>query len=333
MKNSTTKESLPVKYKLSKEQQLEAYEKMMLIRRFEERCSQLYGMGLIGGFCHLYIGQEAVIEGVMLASKDKDSIITSYRDHGHAILSGIEPKYVLAELCGRGSGCSKGKGGSMHMFNVAGNFYGGHGIVAAQVPLGTGLAFAEKYLKTSNISFTFLGDGAINQGQVYEAFNMAALWKLPVVYIIENNGYAMGTSVERSTEVTDLYKKGQGFGIRGKKVDGMDVCKVYEAAVYASEFVRDSNGPIILEVETYRYKGHSMSDPGNYRSKDEIQFYKEQDPIQNLKNKLVKDKLATETDLKAIEKNVKNLIQEAIEFVDNSSEPDISELFTDIYKQ
>lgn len=317
---------------ISKANALKAYENMLLIRRFEEKCGQLYGMGLIGGFCHLYIGQEAVLVGLELAKMEGDSRITSYRDHGHIILAGTEPKYVLAELMGRATGCSKGKGGSMHMFNVAGKFFGGHGIVGAQVPIGTGIAFAEKYKNTNNICHIYLGDGAVHQGQVYEAFNMASLWKLPALYIIENNLYAMGTSVKRSTLVTDLYSKGESFGIPGEQVDGMDIEAVYKAALKASEFIREGNGPYILECMTYRYRGHSMSDPAKYRTKEEVSCYKDgKDPIEQLKKVLIKKGWANEEFCSEIEKRVKNIVVEAVEFATNSPEPDISEFYTYVY--
>ena len=319
------------KYKLNKEQYLESYRKILLLRRFEEKCGQLYGMGLIGGFCHLYIGQEAIIAGIDLVKKPGDSMITSYRDHGHVILSGIEPKHALAELMGKASGCSKGKGGSMHMFNIPGKFFGGHGIVGAQVPLGTGLAFAEKYQNTGNICFTFLGDGAVNQGQVYESFNMAALWKLPVVYIIENNEYSMGTSVKRSTAFTELYKKGESFGIKGIQVNGKDLQAIYDVCKQIAEIVRNGEGPIILEMKTYRYRGHSMSDPAKYRTKEEVDEHKEQDPLINIKNKILENSYANSDELKKIEKDIKDIIQEAVEFSENSPLPEDSELYTEVY--
>lgn len=321
------------KYKLKPEQYVFAYEQILLLRRFEEKCGQLYGMGMIGGFCHLYIGQEAVIIGVKLAMNQNDSTITSYRDHAHMIVTGTEPKYVLAELVGKSAGCSKGKGGSMHMFNVAGKFYGGHGIVGAQVPIGTGLAFAEKYNNTDNICFTFLGDGAINQGQVYEAFNMAALWRLPVIYIIENNEYSMGTSVERSTAQVDLYKKGNSFGIPGFKVNGMDVEEVYSAVKQAAQFARDKGGPVILEMKTYRYRGHSMSDPGNYRTKIEVEKYKEQDPLIKIKDKILAEAYISEQNIKDIDKKVKNIIAEAVEFAQDAALPEESELYSNVYHE
>lgn len=319
------------KFKLNKELSIDAYEKMLLVRRFEEKCTQLYGMGLIHGFCHLYIGQEAIITGVELVKKPEDSTITSYRDHGHVLISGMHPKYVLAELMGKKTGCSKGKGGSMHLFNAAGKFYGGHGIVGAQVPIGTGIALAEKYKGTDNICFTFLGDGATNQGQVFEAYNMAALWKLPVVYIIENNYYAMGTSVARHTAIADLYKKGTGCGIKGYEIDGMDLEAVYNALKQAAEFVRFGNGPIILEMKTYRYRGHSMSDPAKYRTKEEVEQKKELDPLIYIKNKILESKYLTELEVKEIENKIKSILNEAVDFCEKSTLPDDSELFNDVY--
>lgn len=322
----------PDKLKLSALQYVKCYEQMLLIRRFEEKCSQFYGMGLIGGFCHLYIGQEAVIMGFEFTKQKGDSMITSYRDHAHIIMSGIDPKFVMAELTGRASGCSKGKGGSMHMFDIPGKFYGGHGIVGAQVPIGTGLAFAEKYNNTKNICYTFLGDGAVNQGQVYEAFNMASLWKLPVVYVIENNEYSMGTAVKRSTSMVELYKKGESFGIAGIQVNGMDVDAVYNAAVFASDYARSGAGPIIVEVKTYRFRGHSMSDPAKYRTKEEVEQYKGRDPLADVRNIIVDNKYANEEGLKAIEKKIKLRIAEVEEFATSEPLPDESELFKDIYK-
>ena len=320
------------KYSIKPEEYVNLFEKMLLIRRFEEKCGQLYGMGLIGGFCHLYIGQESVVAGVHMAKRKDDSTITSYRDHGHIIMSGTDPKYVMAELTGRAYGCSKGKGGSMHMFNKAGKFYGGHGIVGAQVPIGTGIAFAEKYRKTNNVCFTFLGDGAVNQGQVYEAFNLAALWKLPVIYIIENNKYSMGTSLERSTAMTDLYKKGESFGIDGFQSDGMNVNEVYNAALQATEFVRAGSGPVILELKTYRYRGHSMSDPAKYRSKEEVEEHKEKDPVASVKKLILDQKIISEEKLKNLEKKIKNQILEVEEFATKEPLPSEDNLYTDIFK-
>jgi pyruvate dehydrogenase E1 component alpha subunit len=321
-----------IKYKLKSNQYIDAYAKALLIRRFEEKCGQLYGMGLVGGFCHLYIGQEAVIVGMHMAKHSGDSTITSYRDHGHIIASGIDPKYVMAELTGRATGCSKGKGGSMHMFNKEGKFYGGHGVVGAQVPIGTGLAFAEKYNNTDNLCLTFLGDGAINQGQVYEAFNMAALWKLPVIYVIENNEYSMGTSVVRSTSMTDLYRKGESFDIPGFRVNGMDIDEIYNVTAQAADYVREGNGPVILEVKTYRYRGHSMSDPAKYRTKEEVEEKKTQDPLFSIKHIILKNSYATEEELKEIEKSVKTKIAEVAEFATNAPLPSVDELYTDIFK-
>lgn len=320
------------KYKLKSSDYIDSFNLMLLIRRFEEKCGQFYGMGMIGGFCHLYIGQEAVIVGVYKAKQKHDSVITSYRDHGHVIMSGTDPKFVMAELMGKSSGCSKGKGGSMHMFNKSDKFYGGHGIVGAQVPIGTGLAFSEKYNRTHNICFTFLGDGAVNQGQVYESFNMAALWKLPVLYIIENNGYSMGTSLDRSTSITDLYKKGESFGIPGVQVDGMNINSVYNASSQMSEYIREGNGPAIIEVKTYRFRGHSMSDPANYRSKEEVQEYKKKDPITVTKQLILERAYATEDQVKDIEQEIKLKIANVAEFAINEPLPSEDELYTDIYK-
>ncbi len=312
------------------EQLLQFYKDMLLIRRFEEKSGQLYGMGLIGGFCHLYIGQEAVVTGIQAALTDIDTVITAYRDHGHMLACGMDPKGVMAELTGRADGYSKGKGGSMHMFSRDKKFYGGHGIVGATAPLGTGLAFAHKYREDGGITACYYGDGAANQGQVYESYNMAALWKLPVLYVIENNKYAMGTSQERSA-AGELYKRGEGWGIPGKKIDGMDVTVVYREAQEAVDFVRGGGGPFILEVETYRYRGHSMSDPAKYRTKEEVQSVRdERDPIQTVRNMLVADKTYSEDDLKEVEKEIKQIVGEAAEFAQQSPEPDPSELWTDI---
>jgi len=318
----------------SKEELLGYYREMLLIRRFEEKAGQLYGMGLIGGFCHLYIGQEAVVVGLEATAIDGDKRITSYRDHGHMLACGMDPKGVMAELTGREGGYSKGKGGSMHMFSKQKHFYGGHGIVAAQVPLGTGLAFADKYLGTDNVSFTYFGDGASNQGQVYESFNMAALWKLPVVFVIENNQYAMGTAQSRSTSTPDIYTRGAAFGIPGEAVDGMDVLAVKAAGQKATAHCRAGDGPYILEIKTYRYRGHSMSDPAKYRSREEVQKMRaERDPIDHVRDLLVGGKHATEDDLKAIDKKIKAVVNEAAEFAKESPEPALSELYTDIYAQ
>jgi pyruvate dehydrogenase E1 component alpha subunit len=315
----------------SKEEELGALRSMLLIRRFEEKAGQMYGMGLIGGFCHLYIGQEAVVTGVRMAMAEDDQTITSYRDHGHMLACGMDPKAVMAELTGRGSGASKGKGGSMHMFSKAKRFYGGHGIVGAQVPIGSGIAFANRYRGNRSVCFTYFGDGAANQGQVYESFNMAELWKLPVVYIIENNRYAMGTSVTRSSAVTDFSKRGQSFNIPGEQVDGMDVRAVKAAAAHAAEWCRAGHGPIILEMQTYRYRGHSMSDPAKYRSKDEVQKMREEhDPIEQVRRRLLEAKLASEDELKAVDAQIRALIAEAADFASRAPEPSPDELWTDV---
>src|SRR6201993_6466 len=314
-----------------KEQELKAYRDMLLIRRFEEKAGQMYGMGLIGGFCHLYIGQEAVVVGMQMTLKPGDKVITGYRDHGHMLACGMDPKGVMAELTGRRAGYSKGKGGSMHMFSVANGFYGGHGIVGAQVPLGTGPAFANRYRGTDNVSLTYFGDGAANQGQVYESFNMAELWKLPVVYVIENNRYAMGTSVSRSSAQTDFSKRGTSFNIPGEQVDGMDVRAVKAAGEKAVEWCRAGNGPIILEMATYRYRGHSMSDPAKYRSREEVEGIRtERDTIEQVRARLLKNKRASEDELKKIDASVRDIVNEASEFATNDPEPDPSQLWTDV---
>lgn len=310
------------------------YRQMLLIRRFEERAGQLYGMGLIGGFCHLYIGQEAVVVGVQSELEPDDTVITAYRDHGHMLACGMDPKGVMAELTGRADGYSRGKGGSMHMFSKDKNFYGGHGIVGADVPLGTGIAFAHKYRDSKAISVTYLGDGAVNQGQVYESFNMAALWKLPVLYVIENNKYAMGTSVERSSARTDLHNRGQAYGIPGELVDGMDIGEVKDAAARAIAYVRSGKGPFILEMQTYRYRGHSMSDPAKYRSKEEVDAVRqERDPILHVRDALLSAKAASEDQLKALDKEIKDIVQAAADFAQDSPEPDPAELYTDVVRE
>jgi pyruvate dehydrogenase E1 component alpha subunit len=307
------------------------YREMLLIRRFEEKAGQLYGMGLIGGFCHLYIGQEAVVVGMQAAAEPQDTVITSYRDHGHMLACGMDPKGVMAELTGRRGGYSRGKGGSMHMFSREKNFFGGHGIVGAQVPLGTGLAFAHKYKGDGGVCMAYFGDGAINQGQVYESFNMAAIWNLPVIYVIENNKYGMGTSIERTSKTADLHTRGLAHGIEGVAVDGMDVLAVKDAAADALARCRAGKGPVILEMKTYRYRGHSMSDPAKYRTKEEVQkVRREMDPIDTLAHKLLEAKTVSEDDLKAIDKEVKALANEAAEFAQQSPEPDASELWTDV---
>ncbi len=310
---------------------LQYYRDMLLIRRFEEKAGQLYGMGLIGGFCHLYIGQEAVVVGMQAAIGPTDSVITGYRDHGHMLACGMDPKGVMAELTGRRGGYSKGKGGSMHMFSREKNFYGGHGIVAGQVPLGTGLAFAHRYKNDGSVSLAYLGDGAVNQGQVYESFNMAALWKLPVVYVIENNKYGMGTSVERASARPDLYKRGDAYGIPGAQVDGMDVLAVRAAGDKAAAHARSGKGPYILEMLTYRYRGHSMSDPGKYRTKEEVaRMRQERDPIDHLRQLLLEGGHADEAALKNIDREIKDIVSEATEFAQSSPEPDPAELYTEI---
>jgi pyruvate dehydrogenase E1 component subunit alpha len=323
--------SAPKPAEFTKDEELAAYRHMLLIRRFEEKAGQLYGMGFIGGFCHLYIGQEAVVTGMKMALIEGDQMITAYRDHGHMLAMELSPRGVMAELTGRRGGLSKGKGGSMHMFSKEKHFYGGHGIVGAQVSLGTGLAFANRYRDNKNVSLTYFGDGAANQGQVYESFNMASLWKLPVIFIIENNRYAMGTSVSRSSAETDFSHRGASFKIPGIQVDGMDVRAVKSAADLATEWCRAGNGPLILEMQTYRYRGHSMSDPAKYRSKEEVQKMRsEHDPIEQVKARLMDKKWASEDELKTIDKEVRDIVADAAEFAQNDAEPDPSELWTDI---
>ncbi len=313
-----------------KDDLLSYYRDMVLIRRFEEKAGQLYGMGLIGGFCHLYIGQEAVVVGMQAAIDDKSSVVTSYRDHGHMLACGMDPNGVMAELTGRVGGYSKGKGGSMHMFSREKNFFGGHGIVAAQVPIGTGLAFAHKYKNEEAVCLTYLGDGAINQGQVYESFNMAALWQLPCIYVIENNQYGMGTAVSRAAAGRELADRGAAYGIPGEKVDGMDVLEVKKAGEKAVGHAVSGKGPYILEMTTYRYRGHSMSDPAKYRTKDEVnRMRQERDPIDNVKEKLLAVGLE-ENVLKEIDVSVRSIVSEAVEFAQNSPEPEADELFTDV---
>ncbi|MFE1602046.1 pyruvate dehydrogenase (acetyl-transferring) E1 component subunit alpha [Methylobacterium sp. ID0610] len=315
----------------TRDEDLHAYREMLLIRRFEEKAGQLYGMGLIGGFCHLYIGQEAVVIGVQMASKDGDQVITGYRDHGHMLACGMDPNGVMAELTGRRGGYSRGKGGSMHMFSREKNFYGGHGIVGAQVSLGTGLGFANKYRGDGAVSLTYMGDGAANQGQVYESFNMAQLWKLPVVYVIENNRYAMGTSVSRASAQTDFSKRGVSFGIPGEQVDGMDVRAVREAARRAIEHARSGEGPYILEMQTYRYRGHSMSDPAKYRTKDEVaRMREESDPIEQVRKRLLGPHKLPEDEIKAVDAKVREIVNASADFATNDPEPDPSELWTDV---
>ncbi len=318
-------------YPATKPEMLEFYREMLLIRRFEEKAGQLYGLGLIGGFCHLYIGQEAVAVGIQSAlTPGKDSVITGYRDHGHMLAYGIDPKLIMAELTGRAAGISRGKGGSMHMFSTEHKFFGGHGIVGAQVSLGAGLAFAHQYENDGGVAVAYFGDGAANQGQVYETFNMAALWKLPIIFVVENNQYAMGTAVERSSAETHFYRRGDAFRIPGMLVDGMDVLAVRGAAEVALDYVREGNGPILLELKTYRYRGHSMSDPAKYRSREEVQDVREKsDPIEGLKEEMVKVGIS-EDDIKAIDKDIRQIVTEAADFAESSPEPEPSELYTDI---
>ncbi len=304
---------------------------MLQIRRFEERAAQLYGMGHIGGFCHLYIGQEAVVVGVLMTIEKNDSVVTTYRDHGHMIARGLEPKKIMAELTGRRTGYSGGKGGSMHMFSKDNNFYGGHGIVGAQVPIGTGIAFTHKYRNQKNICRTYIGDGAMNNGQVFEAFNLASLWKLPALYIIENNMYGMGTSVNRASAGSELYKRGEAFSIKGNIVDGMNVFKVISAAQEAGDYVRSGKGPYILEVQTYRYRGHSMSDPAKYRTKEELNSYKLNDPIEIVSQEILKKKIASKKNLEVINKEIIQEIKDAAEYALESSFPENAELFTNVY--
>jgi len=316
---------------LAKAQELAAYREMLLIRRFEEKAGQLYGMGFIGGFCHLYIGQEAVVVGMQMALEEGDEVITGYRDHGHMLACGMDPKGVMAELTGRKNGYSKGKGGSMHMFSVEKGFFGGHGIVGAQVPLGTGLAFAMKYKGNGRVCLTYYGDGAANQGQVYEAFNMAKLWSLPVVYVVENNKYGMGTHIDRVSSTTDLSHRGLSFNIPGEQVDGMDVRAVKAAGERAVGWAREGKGPYILEMLTYRYRGHSMSDPAKYRTKEEVdKMRQEHDPIDQVRLRILDKGWASGDELKAMDKDIRGIVNEAAEFAQNDPEPDVAELYTDI---
>ena len=319
------------RYDATAEQLRQFYEQMLLIRRFEERAGQLYGLGLIGGFCHLYIGQEAVAIGLQSAlDGDKDSVITGYRDHGHMLAYGIDPKVIMAELTGREAGISKGKGGSMHMFSTEHKFYGGHGIVGAQVALGGGLALAHQYNEDGGLCLAYFGDGAANQGQVYETFNMASLWKLPIVFVVENNQYAMGTAVGRSSAETEFYRRGTAFRIPGMKVNGMDVLEVRQAAEIAFKHVREGGGPVLMECETYRYRGHSMSDPAKYRTREEVQDMKDhKDPIEGLKKILV-EQGNSEDELKSIDKDIRKVVSEAADFAENSPEPEAAELYTDV---
>jgi pyruvate dehydrogenase E1 component alpha subunit len=332
-KKSKAKNGGPGDGGFDRDEELEAYRLMLLIRRFEERAGQLYGMGFIGGFCHLYIGQEAVVVGIQMALKEGDQVITSYRDHGHMLACGMDPKGVMAELTGRRGGYSKGKGGSMHMFSREKQFFGGHGIVGAQVPLGAGLAFANRYRGNDHVAVTYFGEGASNQGQVYETFNMASLWKLPCIFVIENNRYAMGTaSVRASAKSEELYNRGSVYGIPGEQVDGMDVRTVKAAAEKAVAHCRSGAGPYILEMMTYRYRGHSMSDPAKYRAKEEVQKMREErDPIEQVKARIIKSGMADEEELKRIDAEIRTVVTEAAEFAQSDPEPDVSELWTDVY--
>ncbi|MEC7090328.1 MAG: pyruvate dehydrogenase (acetyl-transferring) E1 component subunit alpha [Pseudomonadota bacterium] len=319
--------------KLTKSDAIEAYKKMLLIRRFEEKAGQSYGLGQIGGFCHLYIGQEAVVVGLQMCIRDGDQVITTYRDHGHMLACGMSPDGVMAELYGRTDGYSKGKGGSMHMFSKEANFFGGHGIVGASVPLGTGLAFSNKYKKNKAVTLTYFGDGAANQGQVYESFNMAKLWELPCIYVIENNRYAMGTSVQRSSAQKDLSQRGISFGIEGEQVNGMDIESVIDAGKRAVTKVRNNGGPYILEMLTYRYRGHSMSDPAQYRTRDEVKEVREHsDPIESLKNLIIENNYLTEDKLQVLNAEIKQVVDQSAQFAADSPLPDPSELFVDVYQ-
>lgn len=315
---------------ISSEILIKAYEQMLLIRRFEERCGQLYGMGLIGGFCHLYIGQEAVVMGLQLSQKPQDTVITSYRDHAHMIACDMDPRGIMAELTGRASGYSKGKGGSMHMFSKEKNFFGGHGIVGAQISLGTGLAFAHQYKKDNGVCVAYMGDGAANQGQVYESFNMAGLWNLPIVYVIEDNEYAMGTSTKRHAADTEFSKRGEAYGLATKKVNGMNFLEMYETGEWALEHAR-TKGPVLLHVKTYRYRGHSMSDPAKYRTKEEVSDIKDShDPIQHVKTIIEENNLMSADDFKALDIKIKDIMLDTVEFAKTSPEPEAQELYTDI---
>jgi pyruvate dehydrogenase E1 component alpha subunit len=323
--------AVPKRHVGNQDELLGLYKQMLLIRRFEERAGQMYGLGLIGGFCHLYIGQEAVAVGLQSAlDPNLDSVITGYRDHGHMLAYGIDPRLIMAELTGRSTGISRGKGGSMHMFSVAHKFYGGHGIVGAQVSLGTGLAFGHKYRGDGGVCLAYFGDGAANQGQVYESFNMAALWKLPIIFVIENNGYAMGTRVDRSSSETDFHLRGHAFRIPGMQVNGMDVLEVRGAISSALDYVRAGHGPLLMELKTYRYRGHSMSDPAKYRSREEVQDVREKsDPIEALRKTLIDAKISEDM-LKIIDKDIRKIVSDAAEFAEKSSEPDPAELYTDV---
>jgi pyruvate dehydrogenase E1 component alpha subunit len=319
--------------KISPEQATKWLESMLLMRRFEEKCAQLYGQQKIKGFCHLYIGQEAVVAGTYSAITPQDSVVTAYRDHGHALACGLTPGSVMAELYGKATGCSKGKGGSMHLFSKEHRFFGGHGIVGGQIPLGAGIAFAEKYLDTNKVNICFMGDGAVRQGALHETFNMAMLWKLPVVFVIENNGYAMGTSVERTTNVLELYQIGSSYQMPSEAVDGMNVLTVHEAMERAVARARSGEGPTLLEIRTYRFRGHSMSDPAKYRTKEEVEAYREQDPIEQLKKWMTDQQLLDQTAYDALEERIETQVQEAVDFAENSPWPEEAEMFRDVYLQ
>jgi pyruvate dehydrogenase E1 component alpha subunit len=320
------------KVNFNKETYLKWYEIMLLVRKFEEKCAQLYGQQKIKGFCHLYIGQEAIVAGMITATTKDDKFITAYRDHGHALALGVSPDAVMAELFGKITGCTKGKGGSMHMFSKEHNFIGGHGIVGAQIPMGAGIALAEQYKGTKNVCLTFMGDGAVRQGALHEAFNMAMLWKLPVVFICENNDYAMGTSVERTTNVKDIYKIGSAYDMPSFQVDGMNCETVHDAISEATDRARKGEGPTFLEIKTYRYRGHSMSDPASYRSKEEVEHYKTLDPLETSKAAILREKFATEAELEAMEDQILERVAKSVEFAENSDYPDPSELYTDVYE-
>ena len=330
---TTTTKAKKNKVKYSRDLYLKWYEEMLLMRRFEEKAGQLYGMQKIKGFCHLYIGQEAVVAGAMSVLKPTDAMITAYRDHAHALGKGISAREVMAELYGKITGCSKGKGGSMHMFSKPHKFFGGHGIVGAQIPLGAGIAFSEKYNNTGNICVCYMGDGAVRQGALHEAFNMAMLWKLPVVFVVENNAYAMGTSVERTSNVTELYKLGSAYDMPSYPVDGMSVEAVHEAMQMAADHARDGKGPVFLEMNTYRYRGHSMSDPAKYRTKEEVESYKAQDPIEIVREMLLLNKLASEDEIETINKKIADIVEDSVKFAEESPYPDPSELYKDVYMQ
>lgn len=318
---------------INKDTYLKWFESMLLMRKFEEKTGQLYGQQKIRGFCHLYIGQEAVVAGAISAMGPEDSMITSYRDHAHGLALGMSANSIMAEMYGKITGCSKGKGGSMHIFSKEHHFYGGHGIVGGQMPLGAGIAFAEKYKGTKNVNICYMGDGAVRQGALNESFNMAMLWKLPVVFVCENNGYAMGTSVQRTTNMTDIYKIGLGFDMPCAPVDGMDPVAVHNAMDEAIQRARNGEGPTFLEMRTYRYRGHSMSDPAKYRTKDELEEYKAKDPIEQVREVILKEKYADEAWITSIEDKVKDIVEESVKFAEESPWPDASELYKDVYVQ